>query len=333
MYLIYVDDAGSGPDQDIQSAAGVIVRDTQWCDVESSIERIADDFASPKSRSKFELHTGDLFQSQGYFQGWERKVGNEILERILKIIERLELPIVYGGVNKPNLRDRYKYPADPHELAFLLLAERVERWFVEKAPNEVGMFIADDSKGKAEMRKSLRVYRKSGIPLGIREERLEHIIDTIHFADSRESCGIQLADSCAYIIKRFQMGRRDMRGVYDRLLRQIFAGNVFPYKRRAARWVEAQGVAFGAALSWSRFEVKPTVVGLTSGIFAFCSALGQSPKGSPLVQRRQARPRVYALITTPSASHTINCVPQGRADQNWPGPPRSSCQPGRFDAN
>jgi hypothetical protein len=128
----------------------------------------------------------------------------------------------------PNKRSPNAYPADPHDLAFLLCAERVERWFAKEADQETGMLIGDETRAKAEMKKSLRSYRKVGIPLGIKEERLEHIIDTIHFADSHESFGIQLADFCAYFIKRGAAGKKDSQEFCDAISSCVFQGTVFP---------------------------------------------------------------------------------------------------------
>lgn len=209
VYLIYVDESGSSAREPIQITAAVVVRDNLWHAIESSMEAIMQDYILEQDWDAFEFHACDLYQGHGYFENWDRSVRHEILTRILKVLTDYELPVVYGGVDKPRLRTKYIHPADPNDLAFLLCAERVERWFVATAGEESGMFIADETKARKEMKVSVKLYRKIGIPLGIRDERLEHIIDTIHFADSQETFGIQLADFCAYFIKRASTRQKD----------------------------------------------------------------------------------------------------------------------------
>jgi Protein of unknown function (DUF3800) len=69
------------------------------------------------------------------------------------------------------------------------------------------MLICDETKVKSDFKKSLKQYQKFGIPLGIKNEKLDHIVDTIHFADSHECPGIQLADAVNYFIKRAALGK------------------------------------------------------------------------------------------------------------------------------
>jgi hypothetical protein len=209
VYLIYLDEAGSSAQEPIHVIAAIALQDKKWLAVEAAMEEVIEQYVPEKDRPKFEFHTSDIFQGHGYFEHWERKVRAEVLKALLKVIIDHDLSVIYGGVHKSRLSAQYIYPADHHSLAFLLCAERIEHWFVKNHPDETGMLIADETKAKSEIKKSLKQYRKSGIPLGIREERLEHIIDTIHFADSHESCGIQLADFCSYIIKRSATGKSD----------------------------------------------------------------------------------------------------------------------------
>lgn len=228
MYLIYLDEAGSSEQEPIHVIAAIALQDNKWLGVETAVEGIVEQYVPEEDRPKFEFHASDLFQGHGYFEDWERKVRIEVLEALLKVITDHGLSVVYGAVHKARLHAQYRYPADHHSLAFLLCAERIERWFVRTCPNETGMLIADETKAKAEIKKSLKQYRKSGIPLGIRDERLEHIIDTIHFADSHESFGIQLADFCSYVIKRTESGKKDCRELYDGLSILIAYGAIFP---------------------------------------------------------------------------------------------------------
>ncbi|MBA3355289.1 MAG: DUF3800 domain-containing protein [Pyrinomonadaceae bacterium] len=196
MHLIYLDEAGNSgtnlddPHQPIHTVCGVIVKDSQWLPIETQIDAlIAHLVPRVADREGFEFHNSDIFQGHGFFKGWPWPTRVDALERLLDIIVTNKLPIVWGAVDKQKHKAKYVYPAAPHDMAFLLCAERAERWFKNHAKDDVGMFIADDTKAKSDMKKSFKEYRKT-IALGNRKECLEHIIDTIHFADSRETFGI-----------------------------------------------------------------------------------------------------------------------------------------------
>src|SRR5690606_38192148 len=149
----------------------------------------------------FEFHATDIYQETGFFRGWSPVVRFDTLERLLTIVADHKLSLIHAGIHKRELSARYARPAHPHDLAFLLVVERVERWFCAEADNETGIYIADETRAKMDMKTSLRQYRRTGIQLG-RSTPIKHVIDTIHFADSKETCPIQLADCCLYIIRR-----------------------------------------------------------------------------------------------------------------------------------
>jgi hypothetical protein len=234
VYLIYLDESGNtgsrldDPQQPIHTIVGVIVRDRHWHTCESQMNGIIEDYIPPADRQGFEFHTSDLFQGRRYFAGWQWVVREEILNRLIGIITNCNLPMIYGAVHKPRLAAQYAYPADPHALAFLFLAERIEGWFQQHANDDTGMFIADETKADAEMRKSLRDYRTVGIPLGIRDIRLEHIVETVHFADSRLSVGIQIADVANYFVRRHLEAKANSERFYQAFQGLIADSRVFP---------------------------------------------------------------------------------------------------------
>jgi hypothetical protein len=238
VYLLYLDDAGvtgtnlSDRQQPYHVLTAVPIRETTWCDVEKLLLDLANKRVPRSEQPKFEFHAQDIFNgSGGIFKKnrafWTPQRRFELFEEFLKVIADCKLPIIYAAVHKRRLRDQYNTPYNPRDLAFLLCAERVERWFCQDAPDEKGMFIADETSasGKAALRKSLRQYRRIPIPLGIRNEKLEHVIETIHFVDSRESLGVQIADACSYLIKRHHCRKANSEDFY-----KIIKGNVVDWK-------------------------------------------------------------------------------------------------------
>lgn len=232
--LIYLDEAGNtGTNLDdltqpIHVVCGVIIRDSEWLSIENQVNQLIS-YLIPRAadREDFEFHTCDIFQGHGFFKGWRWDARVDALTRLLAIIVDNNLPIIYGAVHKQDHKAKYAFPAAPHDISFLLCAERVERWFKNRASDDVGMFIADETKAKSDMKKSLKEYRKI-IALGGRGDRLEHIIDTIHFADSRETYGIQLADAANYIIKRRLLENARALPFYEQISGNIYAGRLLP---------------------------------------------------------------------------------------------------------
>lgn len=234
MYLIYLDESGNSgsnlndPAQPIHYIGAIIIHSSQWLAIEQQVEQLVTDIGIVGlARENFEFHAQDLFRGKGLFRGWDATTRFDIFERLLQIVVNNNLPIIYAGIRKAQLQAKYVNPADPHDLAFLLCAERVERWFCDNAGTETGLYIADETKAKMSMKTSLRSYRRIGIQLG-RPSRLEHVIDTIHFADSRETFPIQPIDCCIYAIKRKKENKKNADRLFNIISGQLSAGRLFP---------------------------------------------------------------------------------------------------------
>jgi hypothetical protein len=236
MYLIYLDEAGNSgenlddPLQPFHVMAGVIIRDSNWLTLEKHYDGFCGKACAkyPPRPPRFELHAGEIFQGAGVFDTWSPADRAELLTDSLNTFTSHDLPIIYGAIDKQKLKAQYADPFAPHGLAFMLCAERIERWFKAHAPNEIGMLICDETKVKSEFKKSLKQYQKFGIPLGVKNEKLEHIVDTIHFADSHESYGIQLADAANYFIKRQCQKKANSTAYYDLIKGKIWDARIFP---------------------------------------------------------------------------------------------------------
>jgi hypothetical protein len=217
------------PNQPIHVMAGVIIHDVNWLAVESHYK----DFCEKACKKyppnpKFELHAGEIWQGEGVYRSWSKDDRAELLRDALNTFTSHEIPIIYGAIDKQKLKAKYHDPFAPHGLAFMLCAERIERWFKANARDEIGMLICDETKVKSDFKKSLKQYQEFGIPLGLRNEKLEHIVDTIHFADSHESYGIQLADTANYFIKREAQDKANSKPYYKLLEPKVWDGRMFP---------------------------------------------------------------------------------------------------------
>jgi len=237
MYLIYVDEAGNtgrnlnDPQQPYHVVLALPVREDQWHDVEREMGLIVDRHIPEPDRATFEFHAHDLHQGTGYFRGWQRAVRVTIAHELLGLLERFALPVIFGAVDKRAHARRYISPVHPHILAFMLAAERCERYLAGLDGVQLGMFIADENASvEPDVRASLRNYRHKGIPLGMLQERLDHIIEDIHFQSSQVSCFLQLVDICAYYAKRHLVcvGRGIAEPMYQLIAPQVWDHRVLP---------------------------------------------------------------------------------------------------------
>jgi hypothetical protein len=163
-------------------------------------------------QGKFEIHGFELFQGSGpwWRNGKAKKFRLQLLQDILKIPSEIEglikedLPIVYGAVYKPELQNRYGDEAwDPEELAFVLCMEQVEHYFTKFCDKEKGLMLGDRNQKKEFAIRNLSNYMRSfQTPIGRNPMPLTHMIETVHFADSESTFGIQFADVCCFVIKR-----------------------------------------------------------------------------------------------------------------------------------
>ena len=145
-----------------------------------------------------------------------RGVNRHILEDLSKVPGKLEIPLTFGYVRRDDfplksmdLHDRERVL---HNLAFLEMCVSVDRFMQEVFPDETTILVGEDN---GEVRKSAKEilkiwtdtgsYRNRAIALnpGLCDELpLRTIVDTTHFALKSEGRGLQLADLCAFLIKK-----------------------------------------------------------------------------------------------------------------------------------
>jgi len=80
--------------------------------------------------------------------------------------------------------------------AFLTRTNRDE---VPRGRMENGLIVMDNDPSERNVRELMETYRGSGHPWG----RVNHVIETPFFVSSSIATGIQLADICAYAVRRY----------------------------------------------------------------------------------------------------------------------------------
>jgi len=122
----------------------------------------------------------------------------------------------------------------PHKLAFIYLAEEVERFLRRR--REFGLLVSDEEKEvEQQLMEDLSRYKEAGTSFGYRAEDLRQIVDNVHWVKSHNSRLLQLCDCCAYLCQRHHRDRGKtstsavaVRELWESVSGQVWRGRVWP---------------------------------------------------------------------------------------------------------
>jgi Protein of unknown function (DUF3800) len=226
--LVYLDESGtSNPEQEpVLVVAGVIVNaDQDWLGLDNHLKSIMRKRLPEDLRYTGIFHAKDIWHGEKKFyrNKWPLNKRMEIISDLAAIPAKFHLPVIYGAMDRKAsaalLSKKGKSAADAsintliHSLAFMGAAASLDTWMANNAKNEVAMMVAEDAgKVKQAVRMFQIGYRQDGVDdyyheLAIRGFpknvfKTRQIVDTVHFASKLESPLLQIADTCAFLIKR-----------------------------------------------------------------------------------------------------------------------------------
>lgn len=244
--LIYLDEAGvSNPAHEpILVVAGVAVNaDKQFKAVEAHIDALAKKHIPEGNRDRPAFHAMELFHGRKNFdrEAWPLEKRLEILDDLAAIPKMFDLPICCGGTDRKQAPGQLKGPVTPilmeqivHAHAFFKFVMQIEVVMRATANDEVAMLIAEDRPIMRRMLKMAHAILRGRAPRRFQEELesikegifakllpLERIVETVHFAEKGESSLLQVADICAFAIKRDVMKASHSERLYAPLREQI----------------------------------------------------------------------------------------------------------------
>ena len=220
MRMAYLDEAGiSNPVQEpwVVVAGVIIDADQQWQFIERHLRELADEYAPEAHRADFVFHATELFSGGKVFtrEQWPREERWEILDELVRIPRSFGLPVVWGTVERAKLAAKFP-DLSPHDLsvkaqtiAFTICAYSIELWMrTSSAPGEVAMIVVENNDNVRKHIKELHHFMRDPRNVALLHS-LQHgdmvlstIVDTVHFAEKGHSSPLQIADACAFAIKR-----------------------------------------------------------------------------------------------------------------------------------
>jgi hypothetical protein len=236
--FIYLDESGISTKERVTVVAGVIVNaDEQLSAVEERVQGIIDDYVPEQYRERFAFHATDLFHGGGrYFdrRNYPIEQAHVILKKLLHVTNEFRLPIVYGFSEKTSLYDQFKKakPRDAaavhHAYTYSLCVVGAERYMREQAKqSEIATLVLEHNENAEKAIKLVHsLMRRDSLtdlstvvladlkqmaPGCIPITKIKH--DPLFM--SKENYVLQIADACAFTIRRFLEGNSQIKEFCD----------------------------------------------------------------------------------------------------------------------
>jgi Protein of unknown function (DUF3800) len=238
----FLDEGGIAQHEPYAVVAGMFVHgDEQVIPLENRLEELVQKHIPENDREGFVFHAADIWGGGKYFKDkdvwpWERRA--EILDDLVAIPGQLEIPVVYSWITKAERRPHieqelrakgreprpYDFEIAYHSIAFASCVLRIEQMMRDVWPDEIAQVIAEDNsdarksiKGVLQILKSPARIKAAGLT-DVRMLPLQRIRGSVQFAEKSENRPLQLADTCAFIIRRryYRHNERSAR-FYDKL--------------------------------------------------------------------------------------------------------------------
>jgi hypothetical protein len=227
--FIYVDEAGIAAHEPVTVVVGLIIHtDTQWLPAEKLIkEAIATVPEKIRNRDGFVFHAAQIWGDNKLRDGWSPEDRTKFICRMMSIPVTAGLGIAFAAVRRDSrllmtVLPKFTKEKMDHLTAFGLCIGTADR-HIRQHPTELAAVVAENS---PKMQSPLRQFvgaltqrpfeigkyfseRKTFGPSADGENAIQvtRVIDTIHFVEKRESTMLQIADACAFGLRRYFSGQ------------------------------------------------------------------------------------------------------------------------------
>jgi hypothetical protein len=237
--IVYLDESGLEPRHPTLVVAAVIVHaDTQMGPLEDGLQEIIDKNVAEKNRPGFVLHAADLFYGNKKHlpeEIWAENIRLKMLRGVLELPAKIRLQLCFGLVVKSRFPQGKGGTSDQkrriamHASAIAAATMASDSWIKENT-DEVAFIIAENNDEVREASRETQVMMKRPDAVEIfgtarrNHLPLARIKDGINFTRKEESKALQMADACAWLIRRTgPLGSKDAKVsyLYDLLKPQI----------------------------------------------------------------------------------------------------------------
>ncbi len=234
MYCVFFDESGISVNDPLVVVAGVLIDgNTQWKPIEMALAGLRDRYVTPSQMPHFKcFHATDMFAGRGkVFAQTIRSLeeSRDLLRQVIELPSRFQLPVAFGYTRKADTPEslktsaqRRKSAARHHAVAASACAIMADQYLKKRRPSDLAWAVAEDN---TETKDAVNgIYRllnrtDSGIEgfelvgdviysfrFTGEDAPLSKIISGFHYASKRDEPLLQLADACAFVVRRWLQG-------------------------------------------------------------------------------------------------------------------------------
>ena len=238
MRNLYMDEAGTSFHEPYTVVAIVIVDgDSQWTPVAEYLQELVREHVPAEHRDGFVFHAADIHNGSKPIKklGWSREQRFEILESLARIPVSFQIPFAWCSNAKHD--DGLDWvPKNEvlirHLVAFVQALKAANQYLHDFAPDEVAMLISEDVHKRRQWFKNITAHLNSNTApeYFAGKTAFNSLIDTVHFARKNEAPLLQIADVCAFTIRRYLSGGSSGGQLAQTLLGSFFPADFFLHK-------------------------------------------------------------------------------------------------------
>jgi hypothetical protein len=242
-----LDEAGvSNPKQEPYIVvAGVMVEpDRRYGPLTAHLRALADEYMSDDlleavriTGNPFVFQAKHVWHGEGYFPrqdevNWYLARRMKLFSALSKIPEKFSLNIVWAAIDRRKFLEDHKGQAKAKDLegalhagAFFHVIRKIDRWMIENAPSEYVFLHAEDRpevEGYIEAVHSMCIDRTIDENAPKNAFGTTHIAEPVSFVKKHRSAVMQVADHCAFIIKRKLQGCEHIGEYYENIRPMIW---------------------------------------------------------------------------------------------------------------
>ncbi len=212
MNLIYLDESGNtgvnlqDPDQPVFTLCALLVPEAKWQPIDSEIQKVIETQTPFDFQGDFEIHATELRNGTGAWKGIPHKQRLDCRDALLDVLVRHELCIFAKSTEKKRYASwcHRAFGSDivvnPHIPAHVLLSQNLNQHLKNLGKEELGILIHDENKDvDMEIETFIRMLQADSGVL-----RLERILEKGFFISSKQSRLLQMADLCAFYVRKDQ---------------------------------------------------------------------------------------------------------------------------------
>lgn len=205
MYFMYADASGNPSTNDsiglgkFYIISGIIILERHrehYCKLVTNMKKAL----LPNTTPPWELHAVEIWNGSGRFKSINENKQNEIFQRSVELISRLNVSIITVVIPKDIVGKKWK--SGILKTSWTMLVEQFEQYLDCKRPTINAGLVCADMMGPGETQNITSAIDKFA-KRGTRYQPAKHIAGCVDFLDSDENNFIQLADMVAYITHKY----------------------------------------------------------------------------------------------------------------------------------